>query len=329
MRIEYFKNKFKQSYAKIKNCQNALLITHERPDGDGLSCVCAMSLLLNHLNKKCVLFCVNDPPYFFSFLPNINKFVKIPNFNLKNFDLIMIFDCGCLDRTGIADLIKNERTPSQYIIEFDHHPPVDNCANLEIRATDKSSTSEILYHFFKINNIKITKKIANCLLTGILTDTANFLYPSANGESIKISSNLLLSGAAFSKITKKTWQNKSLASMKILGKILNNLKINKKYNVAFSVISRDEFKNFEKKFKNNDDFFDLTKNFLSNVKNVKAILFLREEKLGIIKGSLRTSHPKMEIIDLAEFLNGGGHPKACGFELRGHIVKTGDDWRIV
>lgn len=321
--------KFKQAYEKIKSSQNILLITHERPDGDALSCVCAMSLLFDSFKKKHTLFCIDNTPYFYSFLPNINKFIKNPNFNFKNFDLIIILDCGCLDRTGIADIIKNEKESSQYIIEFDHHPHVDDYADLEIRIPEKSSTSEILYYFFKTNHLEITKEISNCILTGILTDTANFLYPSANKESIKISSRMLSCGAAFPKITKKTWQNKSLASMKMLGEILDNLKINKKYNIAFAAMTHEEFKKFEKEFRDNDDIFDLVNSFLSNIKGVKAILFLREEALGRIKGNLRTNHPGIEIIQLAKLLGGGGHPRACGFKIKGHIKKTNRGWEII
>lgn len=329
MQIEGLKDKFEQAYEKIRTSQNILLITHERPDGDALSCVCAASLLLDGMNKKYTMFCADDPPYFFSFLPNINKFTKKSNFDLKDFDLIIILDCGCLSRTAISKKIINERGPSQYIIEFDHHPHIDDYADLEIRIPKKSSTSEILYHFFKANGVKTTKEIANCVLTGILTDTANFLHPSADIESIKISSDMILSGASFPKITKKTWQNKSLVSMKMLGGVLDSLKINKKYNVAFAAVTYEEIENFKKEFKNNDDIFDLISSFLSNVKDVKAIIFLREEKFGEIKGSLRTNHPDIEIIKLARILGGGGHPRAAGFDIAGHIEKNGEGWKVV
>lgn len=117
--------------------------------------------------------------------------------------------------------------------------------------------------------------------------------------------------------------------MRMLGEVLNNLKINKKYNIAFSTVTHKEIQSFKKEFKNNDDIFDLISSFLSNVKDVKAILFLREEKFGEIKGSLRTNDPKINIVDLAKYLNGGGHPKAAGFDTPGHIEKTKNGWRVI
>ncbi len=322
-------DKFKKAYTKIKECKNALLITHEHPDGDALSSVCALSSLLDSLSKKHTLFCIDKIPDFFSFLPNINNFTTKTNFDLKEFDLIIVLDCGCMARTKIDDKIKKEKGPDQYIIEFDHHPRVDNYTNLEIRMPEKSSTSEILYHFFKTNNLLLSKSVSNCILTGILTDTRNFLYPSANIDTIKVSSSVLSHGATFSKITQKTIQNKSLASMKILGKVLDNLKVNKKYSIAFSILTYEEIQEFKKDFKDNDDIFDSINGFLSNIKDVKIVMFLREEKIGKIKGSLRTNQPDMEVLDLAKFLGGGGHPKACGFDIEGRIEKTGKNWNIV
>lgn len=324
-----FENKFKEAYKKIKECKNALLIIHERPDGDALSSACALSSLLDSLSKKHTLFCVDNIPDFFSFLPNVNNFISKPNFDLKNFDLILVLDCGCMTRTKIAEKIKKERGENQYIIEFDHHLRVDNYADLEIRMPKKSSTSEILYHFFKTNNLLLTKNISNCILTGILTDTGNLLYPSANIDTIKVSSSMLSHGAIFSKITQKTIQNKSLTSMKILGRVLNNLKVNKKYNIAFSVLAYEEIKELKKELKNNEDIFDSINGFLSNLQDAKIVMFLREEKKGKIKGSLRTNHPDMEVLDLARFLGGGGHPKACGFDIDGSIKKIDGGWKIV
>ena len=326
--MEDFEQKFKKAYTKIKECKNVLVVTHQHPDGDALSSISAMSILLDKLSKKYTLFCIDSPPSFFSFLPNIEKIIKNTDFNFEKFDLIIVLDCGCAERSGIASRLKKRRT-NQYIIEFDHHPKTDNYSNLEIRMSDKSSTSEIIYYFFKANSLIINKETANCILTGILTDTANFLHPSANIETLRISSSMLSYGASLPKITKKTQQNKRLSSMKTLGKVLDNLQINKNYNIAYSVLTLEEVIDLKKEFKNEDDIFDLINNFLSNVKDVRAVMFLREEIYGKIKGSLRTNYQKTEVVSLARLLGGGGHPRACGFEVDGHIEKNEKGWRVV
>ena len=171
------------------------------------------------------------------------------------------------------------------------------------------------------------KNIADCILTGILTDTGNFLYSATSQKSINIASEMLLYGARFPRIVKNTLYNKSLPAMKVWGLALNNLKINKKYNFAFSVLTLAEIEKFSSD--ESEDVFDSISGFLSNLYGVKGVLFLREEKGGKLKGSLRSAHPKVDVSKLASRLGGGGHAKASGFVLKGKIEKEGNNWVVI
>jgi phosphoesterase RecJ-like protein len=335
MEIPLLKEKCQAAYEKIIAAKNILLVTHEHPDGDGLSSLCALAVFLNSLGKNQTLYCANQPQDFFSFLPQIHKLTtRIPlsggvaegRGGFSAFDLIIVLDCGSLGRTKLAEEIKN-RNENQFVIEFDHHPKIDDYSDLEIRAP-KSSTAELLYSFFSLNNLEVTKDIANCLLTGILTDTGNLLFGAVTEETIKVSSTMLLHGATFPKITKHTLQNKSLAAMKAWGKILDNLKLNKKYNLAFSVLTFDEIQALRKEF-GSENLLDAATDILNNVDGVKAVVFLREEEKGKIRGSLRTKDDAVDVSRLAAFLGGGGHPKASAFRLPGHIEKTETGWKII
>ncbi|MFH1522332.1 MAG: DHH family phosphoesterase, partial [Patescibacteria group bacterium] len=139
-------DKYFQAFDNIQEAQNILLVTHERPDGDGLASVCAMINLLESLNKNYTAFCSDKPGPSFSFLPFIEKIISDKDFfNFKDFDLIIIFDCGGLNRTGLSKEIEGKS--SQFIIEFDHHPRMDNYSDLEIRFPKAAAVSEILYYF--------------------------------------------------------------------------------------------------------------------------------------------------------------------------------------
>jgi len=356
MEITDLQERYLAAFEKIKAAKNILLVTHQHPDGDGLASVCALSVYLDKLGKKYTLFCPDPAPENLTFLPNINKLIsekfislsdikqtlpasqptpsgqgpstspKEGNINFSDFDLIIVMDCGSLGRTGLVKEISG-RGQDQFVIEFDHHPHVDDYADLEIRAP-KSSVAEVLYHFFTLNNLEIDKKIANCLLTGILTDTGNLFFDSVTNETIKISSSLLLRGATFPKISQKIVRNKSLGAMKAWGKILDNLKLNEKYNIAFSVLTYEEIKKLREEF-GTEDLFDAATDILNNVDGVKAVVFLREEELGKIRGSLRTKDPKVNVARLASLLGGGGHPRAAAFRFPGSIVKTETGWKII
>lgn len=320
----------RQAYSKISEANNILLVTHFNPDGDGLSCVCAMTELMKQLGKNYYAYCHSQPASTFDFLPNLEKIhfhhennqsPDLENFN--QYDLIIVFDCGSLNRTKLTEEISN-RLPSQFVIEIDHHPKIEDYADLEIRDSQAAATTEIVYHFFKTNQIKINKNIANCLLTGILTDTANFLYPSTSESTIKISSEMLSLGAKLPQITENTLRTKSLSAMKLWGKIMSNLQINPKYNLAFTVLTQSDLNGG---LINNEEIEGLS-NFLGNLYGVKGIMLLREEADGTIRGSLRTADQATDLSKLAQKLGGGGHAKAAGFTIDGRLEQTEKGWII-
>lgn len=332
--------KYQKAYGKILAAQNILLVTHYNPDGDGLSSLCLMIELLENLGKKYLAYCYDEPALTYSFLPhwekihyrqkrnNLNNGRNLPEenawLNFSRFDLIIVLDCGSLSRTKLVEEI-SRRGENQRIIEFDHHPKMDNYADLEIRDPQAAATAEIIYHFLKANKIKINRRMAGCLLVGIMTDTANFLYPSTSEQTVKIAAEMLALGARLPQIIENTLRNKSLASLKIWGKIMSNLQINPKYNFAVTVLTLKDINTSGAE----DEELEGISNFLGNLYGVKGVLLLREEAGGFIRGNLRTAHPEIDLNNLAKLLGGGGHAKAAGFTLEGRLEKTEKGWKII
>lgn len=313
---------YKKVYDIIKSSNNILLTTHDAPDGDALSSVCALIELLEALKKNYAAYCYDAPPYQFDFLPHIEKIISDKTkIKFSDFDLIIALDCGGINRTKLAAEI-NSRNKNQIVIDIDHHPRMEAYADFELRDPLAAATAEVLYCFFKANNIKITKNTANCLLTGILTDTGNFLYPSTSQKTVEIASEMLARGARLPQIMENTWRNKSLASMKIWGAAMSRLKINPEYNFASTVLTLDDVKGAT------EEEIEGLSGFISNLHDVKGILLLREQPDGMLKGSLRTSRNDVDLNKMAALLGGGGHRRASGFKIKGVLVETREGWKI-
>lgn len=309
-------------YDIIKSSNNILLTTHDAPDGDALSSACIMIELLEAMKKSYAAYCYDAPPSQFDFLPCVEKIVSDKSkFNFSDFDLIIALDCGGINRTKLAPKLSS-RSKSQIAIEIDHHPKLDDYADYELRDPQAAATTEVLYRFFKANDLKITKNIANCILTGILTDTGNFLYPSTSQETVKIASEMLKRGARLPQIMKNTWRNKSLTSMKVWGTAMSRLKINQKYNFAHTVLTLEDVRGVT------EEEIEGLSGFISNLHNVKGILLLREQPDGMLKGSLRTSRNDVNLTALAALLGGGGHRRASGFKIKGKLAETGEGWKV-
>jgi nanoRNase/pAp phosphatase (c-di-AMP/oligoRNAs hydrolase) len=149
-------------------------------------------------------------------------------------------------------------------------------------------------------------------------------------------------GARFAKISSWLKNNQDLLTIKLWGLALENLRFNPKYGFAFSVLTREDLKtammaaghqdavlrNDFSQILHSDLFGDIA-GFLSNISGAKAVMLLRQDAPGKLKGGLRTSSSDIDISLLARQLGGGGHAKASGFELAGDLEKADEGWRVV
>ncbi len=312
-------------FEKIKTAKKILLLTHGKPDGDAWSSLCAIIELADRYQKNYLAFCQDEASKIFAFLPNIESATHDKEkIDFNEFDLIITVDCGSVYRTGFGYEIIN-RDASQKLLEIDHHPKMESFADLEIRYPGAASTSEIIYWLYKQNSQIIDKKIAVCILTGILTDTANFLYPSTSKQTIEIASEMLKLGARLPQVVTNTWRNKSLESMKLWGKAMSGLIINPRYNFAYTVLKLEDIE----KSKVSPEELDGISGFISNLHQVRGILLITELPDGQLRGSLRTADPLVNISKLARLLGGGGHAKASGFTLKGKVEKAVLGWKVI
>ena len=346
------KRKARLVWQEILKAQNILLVSHLSPDVDALASLDVLIEIVKALDKNYLALAEGKKEGEYSFLVNEEELLgsqedlkKIIShrFDLeknvgddffKFFDLVIIVDCGSIERTALKINIEKaqELKLKTIIVEFDHHVPIDTYADIEIRVP-LSSTAEVLYNFIEVNDLEINRNMANALLAGILSDTGNLLYPSVTSETLRVAAELLSLGAQFPRLVDNTWRNKGLVEMKLWGLALNNLRINKKYNIAVSVLSFEDLQGLKAEFSvwNSDTFGDVV-GFLSNLSEADLVLLLREENYGIVKGSLRVGSVGKDIdsIKLAAIFGGGGHRKASGFMIKGHLEKIGDNnFRLV
>jgi len=333
-------DKLKQAFNLMRAAKRILIVAHLRPDGDALSSVAALRLLSQDLGKETACFCQGKNEGLFDYLPgferieddliNLKKNINLSGPLHEYFDLLIVADCGSLARTALSEEIIEFKKNGGKIIEFDHHPRIDNYADLEIRFPELSSTSELVFNFIKVNKFNFTQDLADCVLTGILTDTGNFLYPSASDATMQAASAALAAGARYNKIVSYTLHNKDMAMIRMWGLALERLKLNSRYQIALSVISREDIINIFGKDRldgaGESDFFSGLAGFLSNSSGAKAIILLYEDGQGFVKGSLRSTPNGLLVDGLARALGGGGHERAAGFALPGKLERIDNRW---
>ena len=158
----------------------------------------------------------------------------------------------------------------------------------------------------------VTYEMAQCIYTGMMTDTGAFAYASSRKDIFLIVAALLQTGIDKDLIYRKVFYSSSLTRMRLQGYVMyKKLKVYNKYNAALITLEHDELQRF---YAVKGDTEGLVNQPLQ-IKGIRFSCFLREEHPGKINVSLRSvdDFPCNEVA--AEFFNGGGHKNASGGEL--------------
>jgi phosphoesterase RecJ-like protein len=304
--------------------KKTLVMVHQKPDGDALGSGLAFCEFLDTLGKTNDFFALGPITSSADFLPGRRKIKSdFDEITLSDYDLIVILDCGDLKQTGIEEALR--ALPLEFpIINIDHHQTNENFGVLNIVDPESSSTAEIVFSLFEQLNFLFSKDSATLLLTGLITDTANFSNPATTFSSLEAAGRLLARGAKLGEISSNVLQNKSLDVLKFWGTILSRLTENKELGIVTTVITREdlELANLD------EEALEGVTNFLNNLKGAKMVLVLKALEDGKIKGSFRTTTPGVDVSRLAKTFGGGGHAKAAGFTIPGKLVKIEGGWKI-
>jgi len=292
------------------------IVSHRNPDGDAYGSSLGLYHFLLKLNHDVSVVSPNDCPDFLKWLPSQDAIVVFENNPskgtqlLNEADIIFTLDFNALHRVGKVMQKVLENVSATYIM-IDHHKQPDDYAKYMYSDASISSTSQMIYHFFEkmgtVNNID--KNIAMCLYTGIMTDTGSFKYASTTSVTHTIIANLIDKGIDHTKIHNRLYDTNSLNRLQLLGAALRNLKVVDEYKTAYISLSQREMNSVNFKKGDTEGFV----NYGLSLKGIVfAVIFIEDQKQGIIKMSFR-SKGSFSVNEFARsHFDGGGHENAAG-----------------
>lgn len=305
----------------INGSEKILLFAHASPDGDTSGAVLALKEYIKNLGKVVDIACPDPYPDFLNSLAE-DKFELPDHLDLEKYDLFIA--CDSVERG--FEKIKDRLGKKQVTAVIDHHPDITLRGDINIIDAAYSSVCEIVYDFFDFNKIKINRKMATCLMLGIMDDTGMFKHANTTAKVMEIASDLMKKGAPISKIVDATFVNKNIATLRLWGRAFEKAKINQENGMIISVLTQKDLEDCEA---GTEDIAQVA-GILNTVPGTKFSLILSERDDGIVKGSLRSEEYKgVDVSEIAARFGGGGHKLASGFEVQGKIVETENGWEIV
>ena len=306
--------------------KNIVIVPHRNPDGDAMGSTLALCQYFNAKQHKATVVAPNEYPAFLQWLPTSKENVilfdkqnKQAKRAINNSDIIFLLDFNALHRVG--DDMAN--TLEKYTNDFamiDHHQQPDDVATYLYSDTSICSTAQMVYHFIDmLDDVKsITKDMATCLYTGIMTDTGSFRFRSTTSTTHRIIADLIDKGAENDKIHSQVYDANSYSRLLLLGQALSNMKAFPEYKTAYITLSEEEKKRFN--YKKGDT--EGVVNYALSLKDINfAAIFIEDVEQKIIKISFR-SKGNFSVNKFARnYFDGGGHDNASG----GKSVKSLDE----
>lgn len=300
-----------------------IIVCHRKPDGDTAGAALALAHYLESQQTPYSLYCVDAVGPELSFLPKADQIGPHEDvWNSSEFDTIVVFDTGDLGHAGVAEKVNSL---SRTLINIDHHHTNQRYGDYNLVLSDASSTCEIVYYL--LDSVRaVTREIANCLLTGVVTDTGSFSNLATTATSVEAASQLVAKGANLSHITRQTLQHRPLATLRLWGRALERLHIDSKTGMVVTAIGLNDINECNA----DDEAVSGISNFLNGLEQAaeKAVMVLTQSQPGVIKGSLRTTNPLIDVSEFAKLHGGGGHKKAAGFTIKGTLTITDHEYSI-
>ena len=318
-----------QSRRFIDNADKILLTGHISPDGDSLGATLGLYHLLKQLGKEVTVMVPNRHPSFFAWMPGIDKvFVMEENKTeavkvIKEADLIFCIDYNTLDRVnGMKPLIEQSKAKK---IMIDHHLDPNIDCDVVISHPEVSSASELAFRFMCRMGFyqEVSLESAECIYTGMMTDTGGFTYNSNNPEIYIIIKALLEKGVDKDAIYNKVFHTYSEDRLRLMGYCLNKMEIIPECNAAIIVLTQEELQRFNYKVGDTEGIVNMP----LQIESVNKSVLVREDKTQI-KLSFR-SQGDVAVNTMAEKFGGGGHKNAAGGESTQSMEETLDKLRRV
>jgi len=288
---------------RLKNAASVALISHVSPDGDTLGAALALALGLEQMGKKVIRFCRDAVPEVLQFLPGCEK-ITCNAQELSAAQLIMAVDCGSADRMGV-------KPPADIpLVEMDHHGTNTRFGQVNWVAAS-ASTSEMVLELLDEMGVTLTREMADCLYTGLSTDTGNFLFSNCTAGTHLAAARLLELGCDFVGIGQSQFKERSLSATRLLSAALASLEMLHGDRWALMVLTRQDME-----AAGQTDTTGIV-DYANYITGVEAGILIREDVPGAWKVSLRTKTLRADRITAP--LGGGGHDRAAGVTLQGTL----------
>ena len=290
---------------RLRGADDILILCHKNPDGDTIGSAGALYLALKTLGKNAAVLC-SDP------IPRLYDYME-----LRLFDgsfrpaFVVAVDVASIQLFGDHNDVPHYAEHANLCI--DHHASNSGYAYETLLDPGAAATCELLLDVIAEMGVSITPQIANCLYTGVATDTGCFRFTNTTARTHMAAARIMEAGADAETLNERLFESRSHARLTAERMALESLEYFFDDRCALICLTWDQI---EASGVAGAELEDLT-SLPRSIEGVDMGLTFRQQRDGSFKISIRTAGA-VNACNIARRLGGGGHARAAGCEISGN-----------
>jgi phosphoesterase RecJ-like protein len=283
---------------RLKSIDNALILTHRRPDGDTAGSAGALCCTLRQMGKNA--YVAANPEITRRYADLIEPYFPPSDWQPA---YVIAVDCAAEDMIFPAA----GETAKHVDMVIDHHGSNTGFGAENLVIGEYAACAEIVCEVIEELGEELSIEAARGIYIGASTDTGCFKFSNTTANTHRVAAKCLDTGLDGGEINRALFETKSRARYEIERMLFRDMKFYKDGKIAVALITREAKESTGADW----DDLDAIAGIPRQIEGVEVGLTLTELKDGSTKLSARTTK-EVDAAAICSQLGGGGHLRAAG-----------------
>ena len=291
---------------RLRGADDILILCHKNPDGDTIGCAGALYLALKALGKNAAILC-SDP------IPKMYDYMNIATFD-GSFTPAFVVAVDVASAELLGEL--EPKYGRMVDLCIDHHPSNTDYAALTCLDGEAAACAELVAAILTAVGLPLTGKIAECIYTGLVTDTGGFRFSNTTANSMRLAADIMESGVDTAAINTRIFESKSKARVLAEARLLSALQFYAENRIAVMPITLAVRAETGVTMEELEDMAGIPR----RIEGVLVGVTIKEHE-NECRISLRT-RDCVNASEIAAVFGGGGHRCAAGCTIRASVEEA-------
>ncbi len=296
---------------RIAGARQALIVSHENPDADTLGAALGVARIIEFHGGRASTVCTDPVPALYDFLAGVEA-ERIDPDPALDYDLLVIVDCGTLERVGAIGQRHAELFGRLPRVIIDHHlsNPGSSTPAADWIDPNSAATCEMVVLLAARLGVPLAAAdggLAAALMAGIVMDTSTFAHPNVTPRTLEVAAALVEAGAPLAEISRRLYRTKPERQLRLFGLVLGRLDAVDGGRVVWSSLLESDLIATGTRPADSEGIIDL----VAQAEDAEVAIVFKEAGPET-RISVRTRPGGVDATVLTGAFGGGGHARAAG-----------------